>query len=261
MADAALIDALTDAFAEELGTVLEIATERMRQLIRTLDTDETGRIAATQQNLARVVRLRADLARLLEAAGYRDLVESATDEPLDQIAAQILRSTKAPLTTFDLDALIAMKQIRFAELLQIGEEAAIGLWRVVLDGVTGVRPVLDLVDDIADLLDISEKHARVLYDTAVSTYSRQVGLIGTTGKPDELFVYVGPNDSKTRDFCADLIGQVHTRDEIDAMDNGQLPNVMLTGGGFNCRHQFRRVSPLDDELIARRAAQTAEDTE
>jgi hypothetical protein len=153
------------------------------------------------------------------------------------------------LGAYDLDALVAMKEIRFAQILRVGEDIAANLWRVTLDGVLGARPVVDLVDDIADLLDTSHKQARTLYDTMVSTYSRQVGQIGTTGEPDEAFLYVGPDDIKTRDFCAERVDRVYSREAIEAMDNGQLPDVMLTAGGYNCRHQFRRVSALDSELL------------
>ncbi len=255
--DAALIDALTDAFADELAQVIELAEAQIRRLVQAFEVETDGRIAATTQNLARAVQLREDLIAVLEKAGFHELAEAATDEPLDRLAKQVLAGTKAPLTTFDVDALVAMKQIRFAELLRIGEDAAIGVWRATLDGVVGVRPVVDLVVDIADLLDVDMGHARQVYDTAVSTYSRQVGQIGTTGEGDELFAWVGPDDAKTREFCKGLIGQIHTRDEIDAMDNGQLPNVMLTGGGYNCRHQWRRVSPLDEELLEKRRLQVS----
>jgi hypothetical protein len=34
------------------------------------------------------------------------------------------------------------------------------------------------------------------------------------------------------------------------MDNGQLPQPLITGGGFNCRHAFKRVSAIDAELLA-----------
>jgi hypothetical protein len=180
VADAALIDELTDAFADELREVLTLLTSRIRRLVRQLETDTTGRIVATSQNLARAVQLRADILALLHASGYSQIVTDALDEPLDRLTRQILASTKAPLTTFDLDALVAMKEIRLAELLLIGEDVAVQLWRVVVDGVMGLRPVDALVDDLADLLDISERQARVIYDTAVSTFSRQVGQIGTT---------------------------------------------------------------------------------
>jgi hypothetical protein len=34
------------------------------------------------------------------------------------------------------------------------------------------------------------------------------------------------------------MGKGYTREEIDRMDNGQLPNVFRTGGGWNRRHQW-----------------------
>jgi hypothetical protein len=261
--DAALIDALTGEFAKELGVVLDLLKTKIRGLVRKLETNTDGRVVATQQNLALALRMRSDLVAVLEQAGYTELARRSVDEPLDRMAQQVLKGggvAAVQIGAYDLDALVAMKQIRFAELLQIGEDTAVQLWRTTLDGVLGTRPVLDLVDDISDFLDVSAKRARTIYDTAVSTYSRQVGQIGTTGEPDELFQYVGPDDKMTREFCAELIGQVLTREEIEELDNGQLPDVMLTGGGYNCRHQFRRVSALDTELLAQRLDQ-ADDEE
>jgi hypothetical protein len=250
--DAALIDALTDSFADELAIVLDLLKTKLRTLVKELQTDETGRIVSTQQNLALTLRLRADLITALEQAGYTDLALRANDAPLDRIAAQVLiagAQDRASIGAFDLDALVAMKEVRFAELFQVGEDIATQLWRVTLDGVVGARPVVDLVEDLSDLMEISAKRARTVYDTLVSTYSRQVGQLGSTGEPDEAFLYVGPDDEKTRDFCAERVDKVFSRAAIDAMDNGQLPNPMLTGGGYNCRHQFKRVSAIDFALL------------
>jgi hypothetical protein len=77
-----------------------------------------------------------------------------------------------------------------------------------------------------------------------------VELLNADGTDDELFVYVGPFDKKNREFCEERVGKVFSRTEIDAMDNGQLPDVFITGGGYNCRHTWKRVSILDDELRA-----------
>jgi hypothetical protein len=250
--DAALIDALTDSFAAELSTVLDLLKTKIRGLIKKIDTNPDGRLVGTQQSLALALRMRADIIRVLEDAGYTKLALKAVDAPLDRLAAQVLNGgvEAVRIGAYDLDALVAMKQIRFAQILQVGEDIAANLWRVTLDGVLGARPVVDLVDDISDLLDTSAKQARTLYDTMTSTFSRQVGQIGTTGEPDEAFLYVGPDDIKTRDFCAERVDRVYSREAIEAMDNGQLPNVYLTGGGFSCRHAFRRVSALDVELLA-----------
>jgi hypothetical protein len=249
--DARLVDVLTESFAGELSTVLDLLKTRIRFLVRKLQASN-GRVVANQTNLALALRLRSDLIAALEQAGYGRLALKAVDEPLDRLAASVLKgaSDRVALGAYDVDAIAAMKELRLAQLLNIGEDVAVQLWRVTLDGVLGTRPLLDLVDDIADVLDLSAKQARTIYDTLASTFSRQVAQIGTTGEPDEAFLYVGPDDDKTRDFCAERVDKVFSRKAIEDMDNGQLPNPMLTGGGYNCRHQFRRVSKLDVELLA-----------
>lgn len=56
------------------------------------------------------------------------------------------------------------------------------------------------------------------------------------------YQYEGPDDKLTRPFCHELERRTKTtgltRAEIDKLDNGQLPDVFITGGGFNCRHQW-----------------------
>jgi hypothetical protein len=49
-------------------------------------------------------------------------------------------------------------------------------------------------------------------------------------------------DALVRPFCREHLGRVYTRDEIAELDNGQLPNVLLTGGGYNCRHVWTEIS-------------------
>jgi hypothetical protein len=249
VSQAALVEVITDDFAAELGEVLTLLTAKIRRLVRELQTTTTGRIAATEQNLALAVRLRADLGQALDQAGYHTLAFRAIDAPLDRLAAQLVASQTIEPFALDVDALVALKDVRLAELLQVGDDIAVQLWRVMVDGVVGARPVLDLVDDVADVLDISDTYAQSVYDTLTATYSRQVGLIGTTGEGDEAFLYVGPDDHRTRPFCAEHVDQVFSRDAIDAMDNGQRSSVWTSGGGVNCRHRWARVSALDTDLL------------
>lgn len=249
--EARLQDAMTASFARDLQQVLRLATQKARRLIRQLDKD--GPREAAQQALGRAIQLQRDLARLLDDAGYHQLVTEAVDAPLDKLADSVLKASSiankaATLSAFDVEALAAFKELRLADLFDVADDVGRALWRTVLDGVLSVRPTDDLITDVEDLIDASWNVARTVYDTAVSTYSRQVDHLHATGQPDEAFLYVGPVDGKARPFCLDRVGKVYSRAQIDRMDNGQLPNVMVTGGGYNCRHAFKRVSVLDDEL-------------
>lgn len=251
VAEARLADRLTQAYARELEQTLILLNARIRRLIRALESD--GRVlVSTRANLARALALRQGLKAAIEDAGVLDLSRAAIDAPLDQLSDLILSRVlgrAATVTPFDLDALAAFKDLRLAELLDVHQSAVATIQRTVLDGVLGARPIEDLIADIEDVLDATAADARTVYDTAVSTFSRQVDQLHTTGAPDELFVYLGPADFKTRPFCREHVGKVYQRHEIDDLDNGQLPNVLITGGGYNCRHAWKPVSILDDELL------------
>src|SRR5690348_15460353 len=146
---AAVLDAMTEDFAAELDGVLRLVTARIRALVKELEVEADGRLVANRVNLRRALRLRNDILQLLEQAGYVDLVTKATDAPLDRLATQVLRGDQQALDAFDLDVIVALKEIRLADLLQVGEAAAVTLWRTTVDGVLGLRPIVDLVQDVA----------------------------------------------------------------------------------------------------------------
>jgi len=251
--EARLQDALVQTFADELEQTVVLLNARIRRLLRQLDSED-GRVKTTARNLGRAVAMRESLLGALEDAGYTGLLRTAVDEPLDRLAAEVLKTNRlagvaASTDTFAVESLAAFKDLRLAQLLDLADDTASAVWRSVLDGVTGARPVDDLLDDVADVLDASLSSARRVYDTAVSTYAQQVALGHTSGAPDEVFVYVGPVDSVARKFCVDRVGKAYTRADIDEMDNGQLPNTLMTRGGYNCRHLWRRVSVLDQDVL------------
>lgn len=252
VAEAQLADAISASFARELEQAMVLLNRHIRRLILALEVDGRG-LVSTRANLARALALRSQLLAALEDAGLPALSKAAIDAPLDRLAQTVLDNQigrAATLTPFDVEALGAFKELRLAQLLSIQGDAAATVLRTVVDGVMGARPLTDLLEDIEDVLDVSAKEARTFYDTAVSAYSRQVDQIHTSGALDELFVYVGPMDIVTRPFCRAHVGKVYDREAISEMDNGQLPDVLITGGGYNCRHAWKPVSVLDDELIA-----------
>jgi hypothetical protein len=90
---------------------------------------------------------------------------------------------------------------------------------------------------------------QTLFDTQTSILGRQVEALATERLgPDQAFLYTGPVDGRTRDWCLQRVGKVYTRREIEQMDNGQLPNAFVTGGGYNCRHSF--IAVASDELVS-----------
>jgi hypothetical protein len=105
-----------------------------------------------------------------------------------------------------------------------------------------VRNQDDILKGLAKVLDTNFNDVQTLFDTQVSIYGRQLQAMSTEDLgPEQAYMYVGPADGRTRDWCLERYGKVYTRAEIEAMDNNQLPNPFITGGGYNCRHSFLPV--------------------
>ncbi len=234
------VGSVSESFARELARVLDETNGRTRSIIRTLEASD-GRLVASQAALGRAVRLRVELEAVLESAGYGALVNAALSDPLDRLTATALRGRRiinqaATLTPLDLDILQTWETVHRADLLGVGQRHVEGLWRTVVGGMLSNRDTDGLVDEVGNLVDVTLPQARTLYDTAVSSHVRQVHQLGIRPSDSDRFIYQGPNDTETRPFCAGLVNEVMTRAEVDDLDNGQLPNSLLSGGGYNCRH-------------------------
>lgn len=239
---AAVADAVSGRYAIELARVLRDLERSLRALAQAaVDGSKTALGRAV-----RAARLRKDIQKALQAAGFDHLAETATSGSLDALVAQLAKvrgaAKLAAFTTSDETRILALKELAKLDVLGQGQAIWTAVWRTLAQGLFSQRPVAFILDDLAEALDLEEARARTLYDTAVSVFTRQIEAMKSTGEPEELFVYVGPVDLKLRPFCHAHVGKVYTRSGIEALDNGQLPNVFLTGGGYNCRHTFHAVS-------------------
>jgi hypothetical protein len=237
---AKVADAIGQAYATELARVLR---DLERQL-RTLVIDATQGSLTALSRAVRAAKLRREVQKALEAAGFAHLTETATSGSLDVLIEQLGKvrgaAKLAAFTTSDQSRILALKEIARLDFRRRrrdrGGDARAGLF--------SQRKVVDLLTDLADAVDVEEAHLRTLYDTTVSIFGRQVEAM--KAKDGDVFAYVGPVDQKLRPFCWKHVGKVYTKAEIDALDNGQLPNVFLTGGGYNCRHVFQAVSKFSE---------------
>lgn len=243
---AIVADTIGQAFATELARVLRDLERQLRTLI--LDAQAGSRTALSRA--VRANKLRREIRQALIAAGYPQLIETSTSDALDRLVVQLGRlrgaAKLAAFTPSDQTRILALQALAETDLLGAGDELAHALWRTLAQGLYSQRRVRDLLEDLADAVDVEDARLRTLYDTTVSVFGRQVEAMKATGEADEVFAYIGPVDAKLRPFCRQHVGRVYTRAQIDAMDNGQLPNTFLTGGGYNCRHVWQAVSKFSE---------------
>jgi hypothetical protein len=228
-------DALSAAFARQLARVFRDTDRQIREWLFT----QPERLRPTA---------RGDIRRIVHNAGF-DALATASVVPFDDIAAQVISSRRAAKVAVDVSAsavarLEAWREWHLADVLDEASVLSRGLAAVVMrsDGRSRRR----LPNDLAKVLDSAESRVLTLYDTAVSIFGRQVEAEQAGDDPSTTFVYMGPVDAKTRDFCLEHVGKVYTREEIDELDNGQLSNVFLTAGGWNCRHVFQEISKASE---------------
>lgn len=243
---AAVAEDLGRSYAKELAAVKADLERELRRLL--LRAEEGSRTATAVA--ARALKLRKELREMLELAGYDDLADTATVRGLERMARAVERTRLAAqvsaFTSRDATRIAALKELARLDLLAQGDDVAIAVWRSVVQGLYSQRPVSAILDDLDAVLDGSMARAANLYDTTVSIFGRQVELLKATGEATERFAFMGPVDAKTRPFCLKHVGKVYTRAEIEQLDNGQIPNVMLSGGGFQCRHHWVAVSKFSE---------------
>jgi hypothetical protein len=244
---AAVADDLGRSYATELARVKQDLERELRGLL--LRAEQGSRTATAVA--ARALKLRKELRDMLELAGYDDLAGAATVRGLGRMANAVERTRVAAqvsaFTVRDAARIQALKELARLDLLAQGDDVAIAVWRSVVQGIYSQRPIPDVLDDLSAALDKSMAEASTLYDTTVSVFGRQVELLKATDT--QRYLFAGPVDAKTRPFCLKHVGKVYTRDELDALDNGQTGSTFLTMGGYNCRHHpvaISRASELND---------------
>ena len=244
---AAEADRLSARFAKELAAILRRTERALAPVVSELDAQSPTSIL----RLAATAQLQQRFRAVLREAGYDVLADVATDTPLDAIEARVLASRAvaqlgAALRVEGQQQLAALKSLHYADLLDAGDTMGRELAGVVARGSLASISRRSLREDLGDIIDRADSRIRTIYDTAVSLYGRQVEAIHAGDDPETVFAYMGPVDDQTRKFCLDHVGRVYTRSDIDELDNGQLDNTFLTGGGYNCRHIWMEVSAFSE---------------
>ncbi len=230
--------------AEDVATAKRQATQRAGLV--------AAAAAAFEAQLARAWRaIERQLAALLPAQPAENpFVVGAEANAVRFGISQTLKTTLDPMleTAFRfIDPGLGPAFATMAVTLQHEQTQVAGLlWHTAMRGLYRGRSGSQLRDDLSQILDASDGRLRTLYDTSVSIFMRQQEVTTADPSPETSFLYVGPDDDVTRPFCREHVGHVLTRAEIDDLDNGQLPDVFLTGGGYNCRHSWIELSKASE---------------
>lgn len=264
-------DAMVSAFESHLRDLIRRAQARtIAQLQRKLSITD-GVIDNTSANMAVLRTVDTVFVKEMKDAGYPRLVRAFIGEfrgtlpflndVIENLGKEVGQDWRVNLRPSD-QSILAGIQANIADSLTnaVANVATAAMTRGMF-GIGGLE-FGDLVQTLSDKLETSISTARTIADTGMSTFYRtatdRAFQVIEKEQPKELEIkyrYSGPDDKLTRPFCRHLLAvdKAYTRDRIGEMSNGQLPNVFLTGGGWNCRHQWI----LDTEGLRARLASAA----
>lgn len=107
--------------------------------------------------------------------------------------------------------------------------------------VVGV-PTNQAMTALSQRLEKSEGRQLTEVRTKLSQYGRNITAVVAEAADLDLYLYTGPRDGITRDFCRALINLVVDEKQMRSLSNGQGLPVKTSGGGYNCRHSWSPIT-------------------
>ena len=240
--------ALTKAKVEELRAEIKAAEVMARAMGQSrkslLDTLEAALSISSPEFLLGLPR--EALADFILQAGFGLTIDDFIEQS-DRVAAAALEaiqvleptattaSVQAQLDSFRVAAVDAV----FQDVIIPDTTKAV---REALQGMTLGVSLTASMGRLSDQMQRSEGRQLTELRTKIASYGRQVtAAVGESAGLD-LYLYTGPRDGITRQFCKPLINKVVDDKQMAALNNGQGLPVKLSGGGYNCRHSWSPVS-------------------
>jgi len=256
------VDALVNHFKDQLEKMLAKAQANVQATLTSkLTFDDRGKIEQTSSNRSQLRRMDDMLNEELDELGLQDLIDAFVHQFGGQFKyfKQVLEQTLGKARADKLDALkftvddqkvFSMMQADAAENLEdIVGQAGDDVRRRTLMGMGGMT-ARDLAETMTEVVAKTAGYAKTEATTAVSSFYRTLAKTSFQKIEEDddweiTYRYVGPGplDPVERPFCRHLMtqslaGRTWTYDQIEDMDNDQLDDVFVTGGGYNCRHQW-----------------------
>jgi hypothetical protein len=254
----AAIDALMAQFEAELKAIVGKASARTLSVLQGRLALAGGVIDRSPANQRVMRSLDAIFSQEMDAAGYDKLVQAFVGKFGEQFryfrdVLDIVAPGKTVTFSGDDKAFFSSLQLNAADSLGAVVDIAGALAQQKALFSVGGPKMTDLAELLSDRLQQTLPAAARLADTAITVFYRSVSERGFAVVEKGLplaqlrYRYWGPDDKLTRPFCRHLVesGKTYSREEIDLMNNHQFPvgTVMLTCGGFRCRHSWL-MAPL-----------------
>ena len=243
-----LIDLLRqrDVIADDIST--ELAADLKRILKGLLDSiREAGTDQLTLEEIQGV-------RQLLRLGGYDDLLDKLEVETAHMLDVTQERYRKIGLPEAFVSPNPTMIEVLIdaqrADYEFYGDEIAHtiqqSLRRSILGGQT-IDQSVEVIEAALDNAGLNPANAYTIANSSLLDFAQRSQNVAATEAGAEWYAFLGPDDNVTRPFCQALLDKRFTIEQIDQLDNGQIPDVFNSRGGWSCRHSWLPVF-FEDQL-------------
>lgn len=176
----------------------------------------------------------------LQQAGYYNLVNDLIDTQFDSTYSGILQYFEAgglatAFTADDAKKIQILKQMKRDFFIRLGDDVGLAVKRELYKYVISDASVDTMATGIAQTLEGNNlaKYSKTYARTAAQNFRQEVIDLRASDIEDKVWVYVGPNDGKTRDFCRRVI-----KDNKCYNDSDKSKIATDSDRAWNCRHDF-----------------------
>lgn len=260
-ADKVAVEDLSAQAREQSGPMKELTQAKILEL--------KAEIAAEQQMsraLSRATKeLVANLDAALELTSPEQLLALSRDQLLEfiirgglglavddfieaqdrviQASLDSLRVIEPGATTADIPDLDALRMVAaenvFNDVILPDSLSAV---RTALQGMSVGVAQNQAMTSLSQRLTQSEGRQLTQVRTQLASTGRAATASAAQQYELDLFLYTGPRDGITRDFCRPLINKVVDERQLNRLNNGQGLPVATYGGGYNCRHSWSPIT-------------------
>jgi SPP1 gp7 family putative phage head morphogenesis protein len=186
---------------------------------------------------------------LYRANGYDDLIETWVTNY--NAGAPFLRGAanelQIPFEVSDagMSNLEALQDIDYKKLKTLNDQVAIDMAKMNNMGSLDGKGVEQIIKEMSEkITDQSRRIATEAY-TSMSMATAAIDKDFFEGAGIDKYVYMGPEDNKTRDACRDTLSDERqgTGWTMTDIESSQTPYIER--GGFNCRHRW--LPYVDDD--------------
>jgi len=236
---------LDDIYSKQFKTSESLINEFEGELALVLDRINTLSIARLSGlSPDDILQFNLIWQEILTESGYYQLVDSYIGGSFDSFYDDTLKAfTSAGIATAwtaeNAQAIDALKTMKRDFFVALGDDAGKvvqkELYRYALAGSSQIEMATAIRDSIQDIN--LKRYANTYARTSIQEYQQEIIDVVAANIDDGVWVYIGVNDAKTRDFCKSVL-----RDNSCYTDSEKLKLENDPRREFNCRHRFHKVS-------------------